>query len=166
MIASDRPPPGFRPCVGLMLIDRRGLVFAGLRRDVAAAAWQMPQGGIDDGETPRGAALRELAEEVGTDEVEIVAESEGWLTYEVPDELRREVWGGRYVGQAQRWFLLRFTGRDADIDLDASDAPEFVAWRWMTLDELVGGIVAFKRPVYERIADEFRDAIGSASDHV
>ncbi len=166
MMASDRPPSGYRPCVGLMVINRDGLVFAGLRRDVGGAAWQMPQGGIDDGETPRGAALRELAEEVGTDEVEIVAESEGWLTYELPDELRREVWGGRYVGQAQRWFLLRFTGRDADIDLDASDAPEFVAWRWMTLDELVGGIVAFKRPVYERIADEFRDAIEAASDRV
>ncbi len=163
MIASDRPPPGYRPNVGLMLINRRGLVFAGLRSDDGGAAWQMPQGGIDDGETPRGAARRELAEEVGTDQAEIIAESEGWLTYELPVERRRELWGGRYVGQAQRWFLLRFTGDDSAIDIAGSETPEFADWRWMRLDDLVRGVVAFKRPVYERVAGEFRAAIEAAS---
>ena len=158
-MTAGGPPPGYRPCVGLMMFNRDGLVFAGLRRDMGEDAWQMPQGGIDDGETPREAALRELGEEVGTDKVEIVAESRDWLTYDFPEALRGEVWGGRYVGQAQRWFLLRFTGDDADIDVAASDNPEFEDWGWKTPAEIVNGIVAFKRPVYERIADEFADAI-------
>jgi len=164
MTASDPPPPGYRACVGLMLINRDRLVFAGSRSDSAGAAWQMPQGGIDAGETPRQAALRELAEEVGTDKVEIIAESEGWLTYDLPAAMRPPIWGGRYVGQAQRWYLMRFTGEDSDIDIAASETPEFSAWRWMRLDDLVHGIVAFKRPVYERVASEFQDAIGSASE--
>jgi len=163
MIAGD-PPPGYRPCVGMMLFNRDGLVFAGRRRDIGEAAWQMPQGGIDAGEMPRDAALRELAEEVGTDEVEIVAEAEGWLNYEFPDELRHRAWGGRFAGQAQRWFLMRFTGGDSDIDIAASKPAEFEAWRWMPLDELVRGIVAFKRPVYDRVAAEFGPAIRGASD--
>ena len=153
MTASD-PPPGYRACVGVMLFNRDRLVFAGRRGDVAAAAWQMPQGGIDDGETPSEAALRELAEEIGTDKAEIVAQAEGWLTYEYPDELRGRAWGGRYAGQAQRWFVMRFVGEDSDIDLTASPTPEFTAWRWMRLDDLVRGIVAFKRPVYDRVAAE------------
>ncbi len=162
MMAHD-PPPDYRPCVGVMLFNRDGLVFAGRRRDIGDAAWQMPQGGIDAGETPRDAALRELAEEAGTDQVEIVAESEGWLTYEFPDELRDRVWGGRYAGQTQRWFLMRFTGEDSDIDVAASEPAEFGAWRWMRLDDLVRGIVAFKRPVYDRIAAEFGAAIRRTS---
>ena len=161
---ADDPPPNYRPCVGVMLFNRHGLVFAGRRRDIGVEAWQMPQGGIDPGETPRHAALRELAEEAGTDKVEIVAESEGWLTYEFPDELRNRVWGGRYAGQVQRWYLMRFTGEDSDIDVAASEPSEFAAWRWMRLDDLVRGIVAFKRPVYDRIAAEFRAEIRRASD--
>ncbi len=163
MMAHD-PPPDYRPCVGVMLFNRHGLVFAGRRRDIGVEAWQMPQGGIESGETPRDAALRELAEEAGTDQVEIVAESEGWLTYEFPDELRNRVWGGRYAGQTQRWFLMRFTGEDSDIDVAASEPAEFAAWRWMRLDDLVRGIVAFKRPVYDRIAAEFGAAIRRASE--
>lgn len=158
MTARD-PPPGYRACVGMMLFNRDGLVFAGRRSDVATASWQMPQGGIDAGETPRDAALRELAEEVGTDKVEIVAQSAGWLTYEFPDELRGRAWGGRYAGQAQRWFVMRFTGEDSDIDLAASPTPEFASWRWMALDDVVRGIVAFKRPVYDRVAAELGAAI-------
>ncbi len=154
MTAPD-PPPGYRACVGIMLFNRESLVFAGRRGDVAPAAWQMPQGGIDAGETPSDAARRELGEEIGTDKVEIVARSEGWLTYDFPDEPRGRVWDGRYAGQAQRWFLMRFVGEDSDIDLGASATPEFSAWRWMLLDDLVRGIVAFKRPVYDHIAAEF-----------
>jgi putative (di)nucleoside polyphosphate hydrolase len=163
MSAPDRAPAGYRPCVGLMLVNRDGLVFAGLRRDVGGAAWQMPQGGIDPGETPREAALRELVEEVGTDKVEIVAASGDWLTYDLPDTIRAKAWGGRYVGQAQRWFVMRFTGADSDIDIASSDPAEFTAWQWMPLDDLVRDIVAFKRPVYDRIASEFRDAIEAVS---
>ena len=163
MTAHD-PPPDYRPCAGVMLFNRHGLVFAGWRRDIHVEAWQMPQGGIDAGEMPRDAALRELAEEAGTDKAEIVAESEGWLTYEFPDELRNRAWGGRYVGQAQRWFLMRFTGEDSDINIAASVPSEFTACQWMRLDDLVHGIVAFKRPVYDHIAAEFGAAIMSASD--
>ncbi len=163
MTAND-PPPGFRPCAGVMLFNRDGLVFAGRRRDIGVEAWQMPQGGIDAGEIPRDAALRELAEEAGTGKVEIVAESEDWLTYEFPDELRGRAWGGRYAGQAQRWFLMRFTGEDSDIDIAATEPSEFAAWQWMRLDDLVDGIVPFKRPVYDRIAAEFGAVIRRASE--
>ena len=163
MTAGD-PPPGYRACVGMVVFNRDGLVFAGRRSDIAAAAWQMPQGGIDAGETARQAALREVAEEIGTDKVEIVARADYWLTYAFPDELHGRAWGGRYVGQAQRWFLMRFTGEDGDIDLAASARPEFTAWRWMRLDDVVRGIVAFKRPVYDRVAAEFAAAIGPAPD--
>ena len=131
---------------------------------VAAGVEDLFRYRIDAGETPPDAALRELAEEAGTDQVEIVAESESWLTYEFPDELRDRVWGGRYAGQTQRWFLMRFTGEDSDIDVAASEPAEFGAWRWMRLDDLVRGIVAFKRPVYDRIAAEFGAAIRRASD--
>ena len=153
------PPSGYRPCAGVMLFNRHGLVFAGRRRDIDVEVWQMPQGGIDVGEAPRAAAMRELTEEAGTNKVQIVAESEGWLTYEFPDELRNRVWGGRYAGQAQRWFLMRFTGEDSDIDIAASEPSEFAAWQWMRLDELVHGIVAFKKSVYICIAAKFDAAI-------
>ncbi len=153
------PPPGYRACVGVMLFNRESLVFAGRRGDVAPAAWQMPQGGIEAGETPGEAALRELGEEIGTDKAEIVARTEHWLTYDYPAEVRGRARGGRYAGQAQRWFLMRFVGEDSDIDIAASAAPEFTAWRWMRLDELVRGIVAFKRPVYDRVAAELGDLI-------
>ena len=149
------PPPDYRPCAGVTLFNRHGLVFAGRRRDIEVEVWQMPQGGIDVGEAPCAAALRELAEEAGTDKVEIVAESEGWLTYEFPERLRYRVWDGRYVGQAQRWFLMRFLGEDSDIDIAASEPSEFAAWQWMRLDELVHGIVPFKKLVYNCIAAKF-----------
>ena len=144
----------YRPCVGIMLIDRRGRVFVAQRIDNPGAAWQMPQGGIDEGESPRQAALRELLEETGTDKVEILAESGNWLRYDLPAELVPRIWGGRYRGQEQKWFALRFLGTDADIDI-ATEEPEFRAWRWADPAELPDLIVPFKRRLYEQLVAEF-----------
>jgi putative (di)nucleoside polyphosphate hydrolase len=138
-----------------MLINQFGLVFVGRRIDTPGGAWQMPQGGIDDGETPRQAALRELVEEVGTDKVDIVAESRHWLDYDFPVDLAARLWQGRYRGQRQKWFVMRFTGDDRDIDL-ATGHPEFSAWKWVAIDELPALIVPFKRATYQQLVSEFR----------
>ena len=158
MLTADRIAAlPYRPCVGVMLTDARGLVFAGLRRDGDGRAWQMPQGGIDAGEKPREAALRELREETGVtaDKVELVARMHDRVAYDLPPELVGRVWGGRYRGQSQRWFLFRFTGEDADIDI-ATGHPEFSEWRWMKADDLLATIVPFKRAVYAQVIAAFR----------
>jgi putative (di)nucleoside polyphosphate hydrolase len=158
MTAPESLP--YRPCVGVVLIDARGLVFAGQRIDSApgaSPAWQMPQGGIDDGEKPREAAYRELWEETGVtrDMVEFVGKTHGWVTYDLPPDLLGRVWGGKYRGQRQKWFLFRFKGRDTDIKI-ATDHPEFAHWRWILADEMVENIVPFKRAVYEEVLRSFR----------
>jgi putative (di)nucleoside polyphosphate hydrolase len=147
----------YRPCVGVTLINDRGEIFAGQRIDAQAPAWQMPQGGIDEGEEPREAALRELQEEAGVDPalVEIVAETPGWLTYDIPPEMVPRIWGGCYRGQKQRWFLMRFLGRDDQIDI-ARDHPEFAAWRWIDAETMLAAIVPFKREIYRQVIDAFR----------
>ena len=149
---SERP---YRPCVGIMLLNRQGRVFVAQRIDQQVEAWQMPQGGIDDGEEPAAAARRELAEEIGTGKVEILAESPDWIPYDLPEALADKVWKGRYRGQSQKWFAMRFTGNDDDIDLD-TDHPEFDAWRWAAMDDLTELIVPFKREVYARVIAMFR----------
>jgi putative (di)nucleoside polyphosphate hydrolase len=152
---SDRTP-GYRPGVGIMLLNRAGEVFVARRIDMPATpAWQMPQGGIDPGETPLQAALRELREEIGTDKAELLGESRAWLKYELPTELARGMWGGRYRGQRQKWFAMRFTGDDSDIDL-ATEHPEFDAWKWVSPERLTDVIVSFKRQLYIDILAEFR----------
>ncbi len=158
-VASDAPSGVnsrlYRPGVGLMLLNRDGLVFVGRRADTAEDAWQMPQGGIDEGEDPRAAAFRELKEETGTKKAEIIGETRGWLTYDLPRELLgRIVWGGRYRGQKQKWFAMRFTGADSDIDLEAHGHPEFCKWRWAPVASLVRLIVPFKRDLYRDIVAE------------
>ncbi len=152
---SDLP---YRPCAGIMLVNDAGKVFVARRIDTPGDHWQMPQGGIDKGEDPRAAAQRELHEEIGTDRAEIIAETADWLLYDLPDHLIGKVWKGRYRGQTQKWFLMRFTGTDADIDI-ATRHPEFDAWKWIDVDQVVDSIVPFKRDVYERIVAEFAPII-------
>lgn len=147
----------YRPCVGVMLINPQGLIFGGQRIDTTAPAWQMPQGGIDPGEAPQAAALRELIEEtgIGSDLVKVLAEAPDWVRYDLPADLVPHIWKGRYRGQQQRWFLMRFLGTDDQIDI-ATDHPEFSAWRWLTGDEMLDSIVPFKRAVYGQVFDAFR----------
>ena len=154
----------YRPCVGIMLINRAGLVFIGRRKDKhlvehvdAEHEWQMPQGGIDEGEAPLDACLRELREETGVRRVSVLAEAAEWHAYDLPNDVARKAWRGKYRGQRQKWFALRFEGEDGEINIDAPDGhkAEFDAWRWERMDRLPDLIIPFKRPVYERVVMEF-----------
>ena len=149
---SDLP---YRPCVGIMLFNRRGKVFVGKRIDQTVEGWQMPQGGIDKGETPIEAALRELKEEVGTDKAKVMGEMDEWVTYDLPKHLVGVAFHGKYRGQRQKWFALRFTGKDSDIDLTAHE-PEFSDFQWVGLDALPGLIVPFKRETYKAVIAAFQ----------
>lgn len=146
----DRLP--YRPCAGVVLINREGLVFGGQRIDNPGGAWQMPQGGLDFGELPEEAALRELTEETGIprEKVTVLAQTRDWISYELPDELLGKLWKGKYRGQEQMWFAMRFLGEESDVDI-ATKTPEFSQWRWMTPDALIASIVPFKRHVYEAV---------------
>lgn len=148
----------YRPCAGIMLLNRGGLAFAGQRIDTTTEAWQMPQGGIDSGEDAQAAALRELGEEIGVrpEHVELIAEAPGEFFYDLPDDLIGKVWKGKWRGQRQTWFLYRFLGEDADINL-ATPHPEFMSWRWVDPDELPSLIVPFKRKLYEDVLAAFAD---------
>ncbi len=152
-------PLPYRPNVGAVLFNRAGLVLVARRAGLpnvegAPGGWQLPQGGIDAGEDPRAAVLRELEEEIGTDRAEIIGEHPDWLNYDFPPDLAGPL-PGQFRGQRQRWFALRFTGTDADIRLDRDPDPEFDAWRWTELHTLPALAVAFKRPVYEVLAQSF-----------
>lgn len=146
----------YRTNVGVMLVRPDGQVFVGERRDTPDA-WQMPQGGIDAGETPQQAALRELWEETGiaADRVKIIGQTQDWLSYDLPPDVVPKIWKGRYRGQKQKWFLLRFLGDDADVNLAAHTPPEFSRWHWLAADRLVASIVPFKREVYQQVLDAF-----------
>lgn len=155
----------YRPNAGVMLINNAGLVFVGKRIDTAGEAWQMPQGGIDKGEDPNAAALRELEEETGVPAslVDIVAVSNDWIKYDFPQELAAKLWvrrsgEPRFRGQMQHWYLMRFTGRDSDVNI-ATAQPEFSEWKWMAPREILTHIVPFKREIYEQVLAEFKDYI-------
>jgi putative (di)nucleoside polyphosphate hydrolase len=150
----------FRPGVGMMIIDKRDRIFVGKRVDSKSNGWQMPQGGIDLGETPSAAALREMAEEIGSDKGKIIAESKRWYSYRLPEFLVHKLWDGKYCGQRQKWFLIRFTGQDSDINVKTKH-PEFDSWRWIEIHELLDNIIPFKHKLYSRIIAEFKEFIVS-----
>ncbi|MCA0929500.1 RNA pyrophosphohydrolase [Ruegeria profundi] len=151
----------YRPCVGLMLMNTGGKIFVGQRNDRFEDAWQMPQGGVDKGENARDAALRELWEETGVtaDLVQIIAETDGWLPYDLPHDIVPKIWKGRYRGQEQKWFLMRFLGADDQINIK-TEHPEFTRWKWQDPARLIDEIVPFKRDVYERVMEAFEGYLG------
>lgn len=153
---------GYRPCVGVMLVNQDGKVFVGRRIDNKEGDWwQMPQGGVDEGEDLHTAALRELAEETGVEagHVSIISQMDDPVRYDLPEELIGKLWGGKYRGQEQVWFLARFSGTDGDIDLQAHDPAEFCDWKWVEPDQLPELIVPFKKRVYRTVVDAFREFI-------
>ena len=144
----------YRPCVGIFLLNNDGLVFAGRRIDSRAEAWQMPQGGIDAGESPLQACMREMREEIGTNTAELLSQHDDWLYYDIPLPLADRLWQGRYKGQKQKWMALRFTGDDSDINI-ATEEPEFCEWKWLSPHDLVDLAVPFKRDVYQNVLAAF-----------
>ena len=148
---------GYRPCVGLMLINDNKNVFTGKRLDFISTAWQMPQGGIDEGEDVLNAAFRELREEtsITQDSVELLAVSDHWFSYDLPIELVSKLWNGVYRGQKQKWFLMKFVGNESDINLN-TEIPEFSCWRWSTKQQLIDSIVPFKKDLYQKVIKEFQ----------
>ncbi|OUS12223.1 RNA pyrophosphohydrolase [Rhodospirillales bacterium 47_12_T64] len=156
MTDTDIDALPYRPCVGIMLLNQHGKVFVAQRIDNPGKAWQMPQGGIDDGEEPIKAAFRELEEETGTANAELVAESADWHAYDLPRDLVPKIWKGRYRGQKQKWFVFRFKGQDSDINIE-TDIPEFSDWKWTDMSSLPDLIVPFKRDLYIKLVEEFSD---------
>ena len=154
---DERP---YRPCVGIVLFNSEGKVFVGQRLDNMVEAWQMPQGGIDEGETPLEAGFREMEEEIGTARAEFVAEYPEWLNSDIPEDLANRLWQGRFRGQTQKWLAFRFSGTDSDINIETHE-PEFRAWKWADPDDLPGMAVPFKRTVYESVLTRIRESLNA-----
>ncbi len=152
---TEKPKEGYRLGVGIVLLSSEGRIFVGRRIDISVEAWQMPQGGIDKNETPEEAGLREMDEEIGTSQAKLLASSRYWRSYDLPKDIAGRIWGGRYLGQTQKWLLYRFEGDDDAINL-TKHTPEFMEWRWLSEDQLLELIVVFKRDLYASVFDEFR----------
>ncbi|CAK8572939.1 unnamed protein product [Lathyrus sativus] len=155
----EAPPEGYRRNVGICLINSHKKIFAASRLDIPDS-WQMPQGGIDEGEDPRNAAIRELREETGVSSAEVIAEAPFWLTYDFPPTVRERLniqWGTDWKGQAQKWFLFKFTGQDQEINLlgDGTEKPEFGEWSWISAEQVIDLAVDFKKPVYKEVLAAF-----------
>lgn len=155
---STGSPLPYRPCAGMMVLNKDGRIFVAKRLDQTVESWQMPQGGIDPGESPRDAALRELGEEIGTSNVAILREHPEWLNYDLPEHLIGVALHGKYCGQTQKWFVMRFEGADSEINLE-TDHREFSEWRWADKVELLGLIVPFKREIYAKVLSAFADIL-------
>lgn len=163
MMKTDLNNLPYRPCVGIMLVNTQGKIFAGERLDTPGA-WQMPQGGIDEGEEPEQAAYRELYEETGVEAGSVVlkATSPDWFKYDLPKSLRVKSWQGKYRGQKQKWFLMQFTKPDTDINIHQKPA-EFSQWQWMSSPDILQSIIAFKRPLYQEVLTYFKDTLSELS---
>ena len=153
IIKFERRP--YRRCVGITLFNKKGQVFVAQRLDQNENAWQMPQGGMENRETPSEAAIRELEEEIGTSNVRFLAESKDWHRYDLPSSLADNIWGGRFRGQTQKWFAMEFLGKDSAIKPSDVDKPEFSEWRWVELELLPSLAIPFKKAIYQSIAEEF-----------
>jgi len=149
----------YRKCVGMMILNSNKEILVGRRLDHPSGYWQMPQGGIDDDENPIEAVWREMLEEIGTNKAELIKISNQWINYDIPSEtLKTLPWGQKYIGQTQKWFAFNFLGEDSDINV-GTDSPEFSEWKWSRMDLIVGSIVPFKRNVYSKILEEFKDLL-------
>lgn len=154
MIEIDYSRLPFRPGVGMMILNKDNKIFVGKRINSKTNGWQMPQGGIDIGETPSTAALREMEEEIGSGNGKILAESKNWYSYRIPDFLVPKLWDGKFCGQKQKWFLIKFLGADEEIKITTA-SPEFEEWKWVAVEELLNGVVPFKILLYQKIINEF-----------
>lgn len=153
---SPKDPNLYRSGVGIIMLNKNGEVFVGQRFDFPSDAWQMPQGGIDSGEETEEAMLRELLEEVGTNNVSIITRNKDWLYYDLPPELQQKLWGGRFLGQKQIWFVVKFLGDDSEVNIN-THRPEFSDWKWVDVQQLPSLIVNFKRKLYEQLLIEFKE---------
>ena len=147
----------YRLCVGMMILNKQNKILVGKRLDHPSGYWQMPQGGIDKKENPKDAVWREMKEEIGTNNVKLIKSSTSWINYDIPkDTLKTLPWGNKYVGLSQKWFVFRFTGKNTDINV-STENPEFSEWKWAQYETLVDNIVPFKREVYKKIMEEFKE---------
>ena len=153
MTHPDQLP--YRPCAGIFLINDQGRVFVAARIDQPSHYWQMPQGGIDEGESPLEAAFREMKEEIGTNNAKLLAETKDWINYDLPAPMIGKIWGGRYRGQSQKWFAFRYLGSDQEIDIE-TEHPEFSEWQWIDPSELLNYCIEFKQETYRRVLNEFQ----------
>ncbi len=150
---DDLTSSSYRSGVGIIMVNQENKIFVGQRIDSPSSAWQMPQGGVDEHESITNAMFRELKEEIGTAHVEILAQSKECYTYNLPTELAEKLWGGHYIGQQQTWFLVRFLGKDSDINIQTTH-PEFREWKWVSKNEAISLIVPFKKELYQKVFDE------------